>query len=282
MSVGTFSVMDNHLHLTRALDPRHGQKLVRRGSRPPLGATPSPPRQVPPAAARPPVLGQAAPQGGTDNTVPVVKSIVVRPASAEMQEGWPIAVYGDPKGYGGNEAPPLVEAQNKRFIDSATAYLEARRSMASYIVRFTADSSVRLTTTPYVESAMDSFAFPMDNMFTVAVFDNLVPLGNVLVPRGLVMNVQLDADDIKTAIDHAQQAATYFVSMLSCVCNAAVAETKAFMGVRCYTRRDGTRVSGICIRCEHPLDDTAFERRLLRRGAGQKIQRVHGEQQHLG
>ena len=214
--------------------------------------------------------------------MPVVKSIVVRPASAEMQEGWPIAVYGDPKGYGGNEAPPLVEAQNKRFIDSATAYLEARRSMASYIVRFTADSSVRLTTTPYVESAMDSFAFPMDNMFTVAVFDNLVPLGNVLVPRGLVMNVQLDADDIKTAIDHAQQAATYFVSMLSCVCNAAVAETKAFMGVRCYTRRDGTRVSGICIRCEHPLDDTAFERRLLRRGAGQKIQRVHGEQQHLG
>ncbi len=98
--------------------------------------------------------------------------------------------------------------------------------MASYIVRLFADSSVRLTATPYVESEQGSFVFPAEGAFTVAVFDNLVPLGNVLVPRGLVINVKIDADDFKTAINHAQEAATYFLSMLSCVSNAAVGEPK--------------------------------------------------------
>ncbi len=98
--------------------------------------------------------------------------------------------------------------------------------MPTFMVRLLADSSVRLTATPYVESQVASCAFPVAGLFTVAAFDNLVQLGDVWVPRGLLINTQIEANDFKTALERAQEAATYFVSMLSCVCNAAVGQPK--------------------------------------------------------
>ena len=51
VSVGGFSVMDNHLHVLVRLDPDIGPGVVGRGSRAALGAAVSAARQVPAAAA---------------------------------------------------------------------------------------------------------------------------------------------------------------------------------------------------------------------------------------
>jgi hypothetical protein len=98
--------------------------------------------------------------------------------------------------------------------------------MPTYIVRLVADSSVRLSEKPYIETVRVPISVALSGLFTVTVVDNLLMMGDVNVPKGLVINVQLDADDLNSGIDHAQQAATYLLSMLSCVCNASVMQPK--------------------------------------------------------
>ena len=61
VSVGGFSVMDNHLHVLVRLDPDIADRLVRRRSRAALGTALPAPRQIPPAVAGLQSLGRMAP-----------------------------------------------------------------------------------------------------------------------------------------------------------------------------------------------------------------------------
>jgi hypothetical protein len=61
---------------------------------------------------------------------------------------------------------------------------------------------------------------------TIAVFDNFIPLANVLVPKGLLLNVEIEAPDIKEAIKEAQGATSYALSVVSCTSLAAVEPPK--------------------------------------------------------
>jgi len=102
--------------------------------------------------------------------------------------------------------------------------------MPTYMVRLIADSSVRLSGKPYIDGVMIPLSLTLSGLFTITIIDNVIMLGDTNVPRGLVINVQVDADDFNSAIDHAQEAATYFLSMLSCVCNASVQQPKPLWG----------------------------------------------------
>ena len=62
--------------------------------------------------------------------------------------------------------------------------------------------------------------------FSVTAIDNVIAYGDVYVPKGLILNVRLEADGLQNALDYAQQAATYFLSSLSCTCNASVGQPK--------------------------------------------------------
>ena len=102
--------------------------------------------------------------------------------------------------------------------------------MPTYIFRLIADSCVRLSETPYIDANSKSFCLALPEFGTIAAFDNVIDLGGVAVPRGLVMNVQLDADDFNSGVGHAQEAAIYFLSMLSCVTNASLFRPKVLWG----------------------------------------------------
>jgi hypothetical protein len=94
--------------------------------------------------------------------------------------------------------------------------------MPTYLFRLIADSWVRLSETPYIDNTLFPFTLTLKGQFVVTIVDNTILLGNLHIPKGLVINAQVDAPDITSAIDYAGGAATYVLSMLSCVCNASI------------------------------------------------------------
>jgi hypothetical protein len=66
--------------------------------------------------------------------------------------------------------------------------------------------------------------------FSITAIDNIITIGDVPIPKGLVLNVQLDAESLAAALEYSQQAANYFLSSLSCTCNAAVGQPKPLWG----------------------------------------------------
>jgi hypothetical protein len=102
--------------------------------------------------------------------------------------------------------------------------------MPTYIVRAFAESSVRLSEKPYVETMLTPFTMNVPRHFSVTAVDYIISINDVAVPKGLVLNVQLDADSLSDALEYAQHAATYFLSSLSCTCNAAVGTPRALWG----------------------------------------------------
>ena len=101
-----------------------------------------------------------------------------------------------------------------------------RLSMPIYTVRLFARSSVRLTERPYAEATLPTFTMNFPPYFSVTAIDNVIDHGGVQVPKGLTLNVQVEANGLPIALEKATQAATYFLSTLSCTCNAAVAQPK--------------------------------------------------------
>ena len=98
--------------------------------------------------------------------------------------------------------------------------------MAVYIIRLYADSLVRLNQKPYLEEgAARSLALNLPGV-TVAVFDRFVSVGDVEVPRGLIVQVGLEASDIDEAVAKAKGIASYLLSMLCCVTLASVEQPK--------------------------------------------------------
>ncbi len=98
--------------------------------------------------------------------------------------------------------------------------------MPIYTVRLFAESSVRLTERPYAEATLPTFTMNFPPYFSVTAIDNVIDHGGVQVPKGLTLNVQVEANGLPIALEKATQAATYFLSTLSCTCNAAVAQPK--------------------------------------------------------
>jgi len=98
--------------------------------------------------------------------------------------------------------------------------------VAVYIIRLYADSLVRLNQKPYLEEgAARSLALNLPGV-TVAVFDRFVSVGDVEVPRGLIVQVGLEASDIDEAVAKAKGIASYLLSMLCCVTLASVEQPK--------------------------------------------------------
>jgi hypothetical protein len=93
-----------------------------------------------------------------------------------------------------------------------------------FMVRLHADSLVRLNQKPYLEEGeVKSLVLKLPGA-TVAIFDRFMPLADLFVPNGLIINVELEAPDIDHAVGNAVGVTTYVLSLLSCVTNAAVGQ----------------------------------------------------------
>jgi hypothetical protein len=98
--------------------------------------------------------------------------------------------------------------------------------VAKYIIRLYADSLVRLNKRPYYEeNEVCSIAIDLPG-FTVAVFDGFVTVGNIRVPKGLIVQVGLEANSMDEAVARARGIASYLLSMLCCVTLASVKEPR--------------------------------------------------------
>ena len=65
--------------------------------------------------------------------------------------------------------------------------------MPTYTVRLFAESSVRLSERPYVETILPTFTMNLPPHFSVTAIDNVIDHGGVQVPKGLTLNVQVEA-----------------------------------------------------------------------------------------
>jgi hypothetical protein len=96
----------------------------------------------------------------------------------------------------------------------------------TYVVRLLADSTVRLQRLPYVAGdPASSLALELPGA-VVGVFDQLIPLGDVSIPKNILLQVQLPAASIDEAIAQAVGVAEGIVSMLSCITLGAVGRPK--------------------------------------------------------
>ena len=98
--------------------------------------------------------------------------------------------------------------------------------MPNFIVRLFAESLVRLNEKPYLrDDNTKSVSINLPDM-TIAVFDNLTPLKEFMVPRGLIIQIELDANNIDESVRHAEDAATSILSMLSCMTIASISQPR--------------------------------------------------------
>tara|TARA_R110002167_G_scaffold148524_2_gene341497 strand:- start:4245 stop:5522 length:1278 start_codon:yes stop_codon:yes gene_type:complete len=93
--------------------------------------------------------------------------------------------------------------------------------MPRYIVRFGAESCVRLNAKSYLDGNRHTIRVTFPNA-TIALFDRFVPLGDAHLPNGLLIQVALDAQDIETAIQSAGSFAVSVLNIVSCVACASI------------------------------------------------------------
>jgi hypothetical protein len=98
--------------------------------------------------------------------------------------------------------------------------------MPTYLVQLVTDSSLRLFPTAHINAVMTPLTVTLFGNFTITVRDNVVSIGGVNVPRGLVINIEVRAEDFNAGVEHAQQAATYFLSIASCMGNASILQPR--------------------------------------------------------
>lgn len=94
--------------------------------------------------------------------------------------------------------------------------------MPTYIVRLFAASTIRLNPLPYVgPQPSPPFVVELPDA-VIAVFDRLLPVGNLHVPNGLIVQVEVQAANIDEGEERARGAAAGVLSALSCVGLAAI------------------------------------------------------------
>lgn len=98
--------------------------------------------------------------------------------------------------------------------------------MSRFIIQLTANSLIRVNEKPFfVKEENKSIVLELPGA-VVAVFDNFVSHAGLLIPNGLIINVELETDDIDKAITIAQNVSTYVMSILSCSATASISQPK--------------------------------------------------------
>ncbi len=122
--------------------------------------------------------------------------------------------------YSGGVESPVVGEEPSGLFD-----FYWRIVVPKFIVRLFAESLVRLNEKPYLEDDLKSVSINLPDM-TIAVFDNFTPLSELLVPHGLIIQIELNANNIDESVRHAEDAATSTLSMLSCMTIASISQPK--------------------------------------------------------
>lgn len=93
--------------------------------------------------------------------------------------------------------------------------------MAKYIASFYAESRVRLNVKSYFDGDRHTVKMLLPNA-TIVLFDHFVNFGSTLLPKGLLIQVALDAQDIDTAIEAAGSFAVGALNILSTVARSSI------------------------------------------------------------
>lgn len=129
--------------------------------------------------------------------------------------------------------PPRYERAGHAGQRTRRVYSQREKkvnAMPTYLFRLVADSSVRISELPYLDKNLYAYSLTLNGQFRAALFDNAILLKDIEVPKGLIIQIQLDSADITSAILDAEGAATYVLSMLSCVTNASILQPKPLWG----------------------------------------------------